>query len=82
MVEELRAGRVALLALLPAGEHLREAEHFFSPRGTLEAVQDLKDTLFRGAARKLMGVSYCRSDSGSSACGDASGSSSGRGSWP
>ena len=36
---------------------LREAEHFFSPRGSLEAVQDLKDTLFRGAARKLLGVS-------------------------
>ena len=38
------------------GSALREAEHFFSPRGALEAVLDLRDTLFRGAARKLLEV--------------------------
>ena len=29
---------------------------YFSPRGTVEAAQDLRDTLFRGAARKLLAV--------------------------
>ena len=76
MAEELRAGRTALMAVLSqrapgrgssssgaesrSTQVLREAEHFFSPRGSLEAVQDLKDTLFRGAARKLLGVSVWR----------------------
>ena len=80
MAEELRAGRTALMAVLSqrapgrgssssgaesrSTQVLREAEHFFSPRGSLEAVQDLKDTLFRGAARKLLGVSVWRGGRG------------------
>ncbi len=55
MAEEFKAGRTAILSCL--GQHYqRDAEAYFSPTGTLEAAHDLRDTLFRGAARKLLAV--------------------------
>jgi hypothetical protein len=56
MAEEIQAGRAAILAMMPPGATQQHAEHYFSPRGTLEAAKDLRDTLFRGAARKLLAV--------------------------
>ena len=56
MADQLKEGKAALVACLPPAT-AREAEAYFSPRGTVEAARDLRDTLFRGAARKLLAVS-------------------------
>lgn len=55
MAAELKAGKAALLEALPAGAR-REAEAFFSAHGSVEAAQDLRHALMRGAARKLLAV--------------------------
>ena len=54
MAEEMRRGRSALLAALPPRLQ-RDVDSYFSR--TVEACADVKESLFRGAARMVLHVS-------------------------